>query len=166
MALRRVGRPRANVSSSEKALMTKILDGRMVVGVVGLGYVGLPLALEFAKSGIRTIGVDVSPEKISALNAGKNYIQDLDDAEIRHVVKSTKKLSASRDFSVLAECDVIYVCVPTPFTVNKDPDISHIVHATEEIARSLRKGQLVILKSTTFPGTTEKYVKPDQKSVV
>ncbi len=160
MALRRVGRPRANVSSSEKALMAKILDGRMVVGVVGLGYVGLPLALEFAKSGIRTIGVDVSAEKISSLNAGKNYIQDLDDTEIRHVVKSTKMLSASRDFGVLAECDVIYVCVPTPFTVNKDPDISHIVHATEEIARTLRKGQLVILKSTTFPGTTEKYVKP------
>ena len=89
MALRRVGRPRANVSSSEKALMAKILDGRMVVGVVGLGYVGLPLALEFAKSGIRTIGVDVSAEKISSLNAGKNYIQDLDDKEIRHVVKST-----------------------------------------------------------------------------
>jgi UDP-N-acetyl-D-glucosamine dehydrogenase len=140
--------------------MAKILDGRMVVGVVGLGYVGLPLALEFAKSGIRTIGVDVSAEKISSLNAGKNYIQDLDDTEIRHVVKSTKMLSASRDFGVLAECDVIYVCVPTPFTVNKDPDISHIVHATEEIARTLRKGQLVILKSTTFPGTTEKYVKP------
>lgn len=160
MALRRVGRPRANMSSSEKALMTKILDGRMIVGVVGLGYVGLPLALEFARSGIRTVGVDVSAEKVASLNAGKNYIQDLDNAEVRHVVKSTKMLTASRDFSALSECDVIYVCVPTPFTANKDPDISHIVHATKEIARTLRKGQLVILKSTTFPGTTEKYVKP------
>jgi UDP-N-acetyl-D-glucosamine dehydrogenase len=160
MALRRVGRPRTTGSRSEQQLMSKILDGSVTVGVVGLGYVGLPLALEFAKEGIRTIGVDVSAEKVKSLSSGKNYIQDLRDDEIRDVVKKTKMLTATTDFSVCGQCDVIYVCVPTPFTVNKDPDISHIVHATEGIAAHLRKGQLVILKSTTFPGTTEKYVKP------
>ncbi len=160
MSPRRVGRPRANVSKAEHRLMASILDGSVTVGVVGLGYVGLPLALEFAKSGIRTIGIDVSEEKVRSLKAGKNYIQDLDDAEVRHVVKSTKMLSATTDFSVAGECDVIYICVPTPFTPNKDPDISHIVHATEGVANHLRKGQLVILKSTTFPGTTDRYVRP------
>lgn len=160
MAARRVGRPRTTGSRSEQQLMAKILDGSVTVGVVGLGYVGLPLALEFAKEGIRTIGIDVSAEKVKSLSAGKNYIQDLNDDEIRDVVKNKKTLTATLDFSVCGQCDVIYVCVPTPFTPNKDPDISHIVHATEGIAAHLRKGQLVILKSTTFPGTTERYVKP------
>lgn len=160
MARRRVGRPRTTGSRSEQQLISMILDGSATIGVVGLGYVGLPLALEFAKSGMRTIGIDVSVEKVKSLSAGKNYIQDLDDAEIHHVVKKQKTLTATTDFSVCGQCDVIYVCVPTPFTPNKDPDISHIVHATQGIAAHLRKGQLVILKSTTFPGTTEKYVKP------
>ncbi|MBC8125131.1 MAG: nucleotide sugar dehydrogenase, partial [Candidatus Kapabacteria bacterium] len=140
--------------------MASILDGSMTVGIVGLGYVGLPLALEFAKSGIRTIGIDVSTEKVKSLQSGKNYIQDLDDSEIRDVVKKTKLLTATTDFSESKNCDVIFICVPTPFTPNKDPDISHVVHATKGVADHLRKGQLIILKSTTFPGTTEKYVKP------
>lgn len=160
MALRRVGRPRKNISKSEKVLMASILDGSITMGVVGLGYVGLPLALAFAKSGIRTIGIDVSQEKVKSLQAGKNYIQDIDNEQIRHVVKKSKMLLATTDFSLARECDVIFICVPTPFTPNKDPDISHIIHATKEIAAHLRKGQLVILKSTTFPGTTDKYVKP------
>jgi len=159
MALRRRGRPRKNVSRPEGKLMKNILDGSFSVGVVGLGYVGLPLALEFAKSGITTVGVDVDEKKIKALNAGRNYIQDLDSAEIRDVVKK-KKLSATASMASLAKCDVIYICVPTPFTVNKDPDISHIVSASEGIAKVLRSGQLVIVKSTTFPGTTENYILP------
>ncbi|MCX6140074.1 MAG: nucleotide sugar dehydrogenase [Candidatus Kapabacteria bacterium] len=160
MALRRVGRPRAKVSKPEQQLMARILDGSMTVGIVGLGYVGLPLALEFAKSGVRTIGIDVSAEKIKSLQAGKNYIQDLDDDAILDVVKRSKMLTATTEFAATKDCDVIYICVPTPFTPNKDPDISHVVHATEGVAKHLRKGQLIILKSTTFPGTTEKYVKP------
>ena len=159
MALRRRGRPRKPVSTHEKALMAKILDGQCTVGVVGLGYVGLPLALEFARKGISTLGVDVDDRKVRSLSRGANYIQDLDDAEIRRVVKDGS-LSATTDFGRLAECDVVYICVPTPFTENKDPDISHIVSATEELAKVLRKGHLVILKSTTFPGTTDSYVKP------
>lgn len=159
MALRRRGRPRKPVSTHERAVMSKILDGSCTVGVIGLGYVGLPLALEFSKHGIATIGVDIDNRKVSALAAGNNYIQDLQDAEVREVVKKGL-LRATTDFTVLSQCDVIYICVPTPFTENKDPDISHIVAAAEHVAHSLRKGQLVILKSTTFPGTTDSYVKP------
>jgi UDP-N-acetyl-D-glucosamine dehydrogenase len=160
MALRRRGRPRKNVSRHERLLMQKILDGTFTVGVVGLGYVGLPMALEFSKNGIRTIGVDLDKEKVRALNSGRNYIQDLNPAEIRHVTTKSKKLTASTNIAEVKNCDVIYVCVPTPFTPNKDPDISHIVSAATGIAAVLRPGQLVILKSTTFPGTTEKYLKP------
>ncbi len=160
MALRRAGNPSTTINLPEEHLMASILSGSMTVGVVGLGYVGLPLALEFAKSGIKTIGIDTSEEKIKLLRSGKNYIQDLDDDAIRDVVKKSKKLSATTDFAMAKDCDVIYICVPTPFTPNKDPDISHIVHATKGVAEHLRPGQLVILKSTTFPGTTDNYVKP------
>lgn len=157
---RRRGRPRKNASKHEQRLMTSILSGKVTIGVVGLGYVGLPIALEFAMQGFDVVGVDVSEEKIKSLQGGKNYIQDLSTNDIRTVVKKTKKLTATTSFKALRECDVIYICVPTPFTPNKDPDISHIVNATEGIAATLHAGQLIILKSTTFPGTTEKYVQP------
>ncbi|CAN5549145.1 nucleotide sugar dehydrogenase [soil metagenome] len=157
---RRRGRPRKLVSKHEQRLMTSILSGKVTIGVVGLGYVGLPIALEFAKQGFDVIGVDVSEEKIKSLQGGKNYIQDLSAEDIRTVVKKTKKLTATTSIKALRACDVIYICVPTPFTPNKDPDISHIVNATEGIAATLHAGQLIILKSTTFPGTTEKYVQP------
>lgn len=160
MALRRRGRPRLHVSKPEQKLMQSILDGSITVGVVGLGYVGLPLAVEFARTGVRTIGIDVSTSKVKSLSAGKNYIQDLDDAVVRDCVKKSRTLSATTSFEAVKDCDVVYVCVPTPFSPNKDPDISHIVHATTEIAAQMRPGQLIILKSTTFPGTTERYVKP------
>ena len=160
MALRRRRRPRLHVSKPEQKLMQSILDGSITVGVVGLGYVGLPLAVEFARAGVKTIGIDVSTSKVKSLSAGKNYIQDLDDAVVRDCVKKSRLLSATTSFEAVKDCDVIYVCVPTPFTPNKDPDISHIVHATTEIAAHMRPGQLIILKSTTFPGTTERYVKP------
>jgi UDP-N-acetyl-D-glucosamine dehydrogenase len=139
--------------------MNSIQDSSCVVGVVGLGYVGLPLAVEFASAGIRTIGIDVSHEKVAMLQKGKNYIQDIDDSRIQSIWKN-KSFHATTDFSACAECNVIYICVPTPFTDNKDPDISHIVESTRAVAASMKKGTLVILKSTTFPGTTRKYVQP------
>ncbi len=146
-------------SSDPTALLSRIRSQDIVIGVVGLGYVGLPLAVEFAMKGIRTIGIDIDNRKISALQQGHNYIQDISSENVAQCI-ANKTLSATTDFSVCGECDVIYICVPTPFTPNKEPDISHIVHSTEEVAKYLRDGHIVILKSTTFPGTTTKYVQP------
>lgn len=137
----------------------KIAAQNLKVGVIGLGYVGLPLAIEFAKKQIRTYGVDVSAEKVDMLQKGDNYIQDINSDWVRESIESGM-FSAHTDFSVCAECDAIFICVPTPFTPNKDPDVSHIVHSTEEACKYIKKGQIFILKSTTFPGTTEKYVQP------
>ncbi len=149
----------AKLSPAAKELLSNIQSKNITVGVVGLGYVGLPLAIEFADLGIKTIGIDVSSEKVSLLQKGKNYIQDIKDERVRKVWKA-KTFRATNDFAECRKCDVIYICVPTPFTDNKDPDISHIVESTKGVAKGLRKGQLIILKSTTFPGTTRKYVKP------
>lgn len=148
-----------NLSDLGSRLAEKIRSKQAVIGIVGLGYVGLPIALEYAKKGYKSIGVDVSEGKVSMLNKHENYIEDLSDAEIAEVTKSGM-LVASTDFAVLAAADVIYICVPTPFNVNKDPDLSYILDSTAEVAKHLKKGQLIILKSTTFPGTTEDYMVP------
>jgi len=142
-----------------KNLEQKIKSKKAVIGVVGLGYVGLPLAVEFALKGFKTIGIDLSKWKVEKLNKGENYIQDVNDKDLEKVVKKGF-LVAYDNYSKVNEMDVIYICVPTPFTENKDPDISYIVSAAEEVAKGLRKDQLVILKSTTFPNTTEGYVQP------
>ncbi|MCX7930070.1 MAG: nucleotide sugar dehydrogenase [Chlorobi bacterium] len=143
----------------EQQLRERIENQTLVVGVVGLGYVGLPLAVEYARKGIRTIGYDVSTEKIAALQHGTNYIRDLDDRVIAECV-ANGVLEVTNDAARLGECDVIFVCVPTPFTANKDPDISFILSATRTIAAHKRAGQLYVLKSTTFPGTTRNYMQP------
>jgi len=142
-----------------KNLEQKIKSKKAVIGVVGLGYVGLPLAIEFALKGFKTIGIDLSKGKVEKLNKGENYIQDVNDKDLEKVVKKGL-LSAYDNYSRISDADIIYICVPTPFTENKDPDISYIVSAAEEISKGLRKDQLVILKSTTFPNTTEGYVQP------
>lgn len=141
------------------ALYASIQNRSITVGVIGLGYVGLPIAVEYAHLGVRTIGFDIDDQKIRTLQKGGNYIMDIDSSLVASVIKG-KTLEATSDFNKLAECDVIYICVPTPFTPNKDPDISYIIHSAEAVAKTLRKGQLIILKSTTFPGTTTKYVQP------
>lgn len=141
------------------SVLDKINDRQFTVAVVGLGYVGLPLAVEFAKANIKTYGIDVDPRKIDSLREGKNYIQDISDDVVRDVIERDL-LEATTDFSVVQQSDVIYICVPTPFTANKEPDISYIVQASEAIAANLRGGQCIILKSTTFPNTTEGYVQP------
>ena len=135
------------------------LAGLASVGVVGLGYVGLPLSVGFAERGFRTVGIDTNKQKVDCLNRGKNYIPHIEDARVARAVKK-KKLQAMADYSCVSSLDVIYICVPTPFTANKEPDISFILSAVESITRGLRKDHLVILKSTTFPGTTEQYVLP------
>lgn len=140
-------------------LTEKIESGNFSVAVFGLGYVGLPLAVEFARKGIRAYGVDVDTSKIETLNSGGNYIQDLDDAVVADLVER-ELLVAGTDPSIVADADVIYICVPTPFSAAKDPDISYIVAASESIVEHLRKDHCVILKSTTYPTTTSDYVQP------
>ena len=137
----------------------KIASRKARIGVVGLGYVGLPLAVEFASKGYRTLGIDVDATKVDAVNEGTNYIQDVDDKRFQSAVRK-KLLEAALTYDAIPELDVIFICVPTPFTRSKDPDISYIVDASTAIAKGLRKGQVVILKSTTFPRTTEDYVQP------
>lgn len=140
-------------------LEKKISDKTATVGVIGLGYVGLPLAVEFAKNGFPVLGFDVDAGRVGLLNKGKNYIIDVKDQELKKAVKDGK-LQATTDFSRLKETDAIFICVPTPFSKNKDPDISYIEAASRSIAENLQKGQVIILKSTTFPETTSKVVKP------
>src|SRR5204862_5705449 len=128
-------------------------------GVIGLGYVGLPLALEFARAGFHVTGIDVDGAKIDAINGGRSYVVDLEDSEITEQVDAGR-LTATSDFSVIGSLDTINICVPTPLRKTKDPDLTFIVAAVEEIRKYLRPGQLVILESTTYPGTTEEVVLP------
>jgi UDP-N-acetyl-D-glucosamine dehydrogenase len=128
-------------------------------GVIGLGYVGLPLALEFAKAGFDVTGIDLDDRKVQEINAGRSYIADVTAEELSSVV-SRRRLRATTDFAVLADLDTVNICVPTPLGKSKDPDLSYIVSAVNEIARYLHPGQLVILESTTYPGTTDEVVQP------
>ena len=130
------------------------------IGIVGLGYVGLPIAVEFCKNGFKCIGIDVSERIVNQLNDGINHIEDLEDDVVEGIV-AQGLFRASADYAALEEADVIYICVPTPFNENKDPDISYIVSAGRGIAEYLQPGKLIILKSTTFPGTTETYLIPE-----
>jgi UDP-N-acetyl-D-glucosamine dehydrogenase len=129
------------------------------IGVIGLGYVGLPLALEFAKAGFEVVGFDIDAEKVASVQEGRSYIEDVPGEELAEA-RSSGRLDASTDFAGLAGLDVINICVPTPLTRTKDPDVSHMAKALEEIRRRLRSGQLVILGSTTYPGTTDELFVP------
>jgi UDP-N-acetyl-D-glucosamine dehydrogenase len=141
------------------SLLDKIQRREAVVGVVGLGYVGLPLAVLQAKTGYRVFGIDEVRGKVERVNRGENYILDVDDAELRQAVGSGR-LTATADFEVLAQCDVVLLCVPTPLTRNKEPDISAILKVARELARRVHPGMLVVLESTTYPGTTEEVLLP------
>ena len=129
------------------------------MGVIGLGYVGLPLALELAKAGFEVTGIDIDAEKVEAIEADRSYIEDVDASEIA-AMRSAGRLRATNDFQVLMGLDVIHICVPTPLTRSKDPDVSHMARAVEEIRRRLRSGQLIVLGSTTYPGTTQELFVP------
>ncbi len=143
----------------KQELLNKIENRSARVGVVGLGYVGLPLAVEKARAGFITSGIDVSDKKVAKVNAGENYIGDVDDALLKKLVEDGK-LSATSDFSKVAELDFIVICVPTPLDVHQQPDISYIQTSAESIGDHLTKGSLVVLESTTYPGTTEGLVRP------
>src|SRR5512145_2851007 len=145
--------------SAVASLLNKIETRRARVGVVGLGYVGLPLAVELAKAGFHATGIDLDERKVDAVNAGRSYIPDVPTQEVR-ALRDAGKLDATTDFAVVKELDTVNICVPTPLRKTKDPDMSYIVSAVEAIARHLHPGLLVSLESTTYPGTTEEVVQP------
>lgn len=140
-------------------LKEKLVSRTAKVGVIGLGYVGLPLAVEKGKVGFGVIGFDRNAKRVAQVNSGQNYIKDVKDEDLKALVDS-KKLIATDDFARLKEVDVIVICVPTPLTITRDPDISYIVNVTEYITQYLRNGQLVTLESTTYPGTTAEVILP------
>jgi UDP-N-acetyl-D-glucosamine dehydrogenase len=141
------------------ALLAKAKDRSAVFGIVGLGYVGLPLAMELINAGYRVLGFDISTRVVEGLNAGRSHIQDIPSAAIAKVVKDGK-FSATTDLARLSEPDVISIAVPTPLSKTKDPDVSYVIAATDSIKKTLRRGQLVILESTTYPGTTRELMLP------
>jgi UDP-N-acetyl-D-glucosamine dehydrogenase len=149
----------ASASSTSEVLADKIRARTARVGIVGLGYVGLPLAVEFARAGFRVTGIDVSEDKIRRVNAGDSYVGDVAAATLGPLVESGH-LRATTDFSTVAELDTINICVPTPLRKTKDPDMSFIVSSSQAIAQHFHQGMLVILESTTYPGTTDELVLP------
>jgi len=140
-------------------LKEKIGSKNAKVGIIGLGYVGLPLAVEVAKAGFQTLGFDHNEEKVGLINKGESYVEDIDAQIIKELIEKGK-LKATEDFSFIEEQDVVCICVPTPLGPSQEPDISAIISASEQISKHLRNGSLIILESTTYPGTTEEVVLP------
>lgn len=141
-------------------LLEKIKNHSAVIGVVGLGYVGLPLAVLQTQTGYRVIGIDEDPKKVDLVNKGKSYIGDVPDKDLAQAI-SSKRFSASTNLELIDQCDVILICVPTPLTVNKEPDISAIIKVTQAIAKHAHPDMLVVLESTSYPGTTEEVIVPE-----
>lgn len=142
-----------------RKLLKKIRNRQIIVGVIGLGYVGLPLAVEKAKAGFKTIGFDIQPQKVDMVNAGHNYIGDVVDDDLASIVKKGM-LSATVDFNFVKDVDFIAICVPTPLDIYQQPDVGYIKSSCKEIAKHLKKETIVVLESTTYPGTTEELVMP------
>ncbi len=140
-------------------LVKRIRSMKATVGVIGLGYVGLPLAREFARAGMKVLGFDVDAAKVKALNAGRSYIEHIPSSAIKEMLR-TRRFRATTDFRQLAKPDCILICVPTPLTKMREPDLSYVRATAEAIAATLRAGQLVVLESTTYPGTTREVVLP------
>ena len=139
-------------------LLTRIRAHEVTVGIIGLGYVGLPLALTFVERGFRVLGFDVDPVKVAAVGRGEGYIKHLDPARIAAAV-SSGRLVATADFARIGEPDAVIICVPTPLTAQREPDMSYVVDTTRKVRGGLRRGQLVVLESTTYPGTTDELVR-------
>lgn len=142
------------------ALLDKIHDHSAIVGVVGLGYVGLPLAVLQAKTGFRVFGIDDDHEKIARIDKGNSYIGDVRDTDLAHASR-THGLSATTNFDVLQQCDVVLICVPTPLTANKEPDLRAVIRVTKALAQRAHPDMLVVLESTSYPGTTEEIIVPE-----
>lgn len=146
--------------SNYENIVKKINDNTEVVGVIGLGYVGLPLAVSFAKKNVRVLGFEKSMKKTELVNSGKNYIGDIKDEELFSVVKETKLLSATTDFTRIKECDAVIICVPTPLDHFKKPDMKFIEQSCIDIGKNMKTGTFISLESTTYPTTTEEFMKP------
>ena len=149
------------------SLISKIKDNSALVGVIGLCYVGLPLSLEFTSKGFNVIGFDVDEIKIPLLNSGKSYIKHISDDRIKLARNQpngksadSRKFEATSDFSRLSSCDAIIICVPTPLNEHREPEMKYIIETAKTIQKYLKKGQLIILESTTYPGTTEEILLP------
>src|ERR1700724_1254943 len=140
-------------------LLRRIRQSDIRAGVIGLGYVGLPLAVELARAGYSVVGLDIDDRKIEAVERGTSYIPDVQDAHLAELV-TAGRLRATSDFAVLERLDTVNICVPTPLRKTKDSDVSYMVAAVEQVAKYLHPGMLVILESTTYPGTTEELVRP------
>ena len=145
--------------NNKEKLLKKIQDNAEVVGIVGLGYVGLPLAVNFAEAGVKVIGFDKSKEKVDRINKGENYIGDIRDAVLREVVEKIK-LTATTDSSRMKECDALIIAVPTPLDKFRKPDMSYIESACKDIGRNMKSGTFISLESTTYPTTTENFMLP------
>lgn len=143
----------------KEQILRKINEKSIVAGIVGLGYVGLPLAVEKAKAGFKTIGFDVQVSKVEMVNAGHNYIGDVVDLDLDRLVQEGK-LSATTDFTFVKDVDFIAICVPTPLDKHQEPDISYVCNSAIAISKYMKKGTMVVLESTTYPGTTEELIKP------
>jgi UDP-N-acetyl-D-glucosamine dehydrogenase len=143
-----------------KALKTKLQDRKATAAVIGLGYVGLPLALEIASAGFNVVGIDLDQNKIATLKSGKSYIGDVCDQRIVEAIKA-KRFLPTLDFTALRDVDTVSICVPTPLSKSRDPDISFILSATKKIRKHLHAGQLIVLESTTYPGTTDELILPE-----
>ena len=143
------------LSSTKKKINSK--EAKLCV--IGLGYVGLPLAVEFAKAGFKVTGIDISENRVNKINKGENYIRDINDKELRSLIDSGS-LKATTDYSVISEMDAISICVPTPLSKLKDPDVSYIQSSIDEIVNYIHPGLLLVLESTTYPGTTRELILP------
>ncbi|MEO0224867.1 MAG: NAD(P)-binding domain-containing protein, partial [candidate division WOR-3 bacterium] len=143
----------------ENELLRKIKNNDFKISVIGLGYVGLPLAVEFAKNGFEVYGIDIDKNKVKNINEGISYINDITNNELLDLVRKNK-IKAFENYNILSEVDIIIIAVPTPLSKTKDPDLSYILNAVNNIKNYLKKGHLIILESTTYPGTTDEVIKP------
>ncbi len=144
---------------NKEAIFKKIEENTLIVGIIGLGYVGLPLAVTFARKNVKVLGFEKSQEKTDLVNKGQNYIADIEDGQLKEVVNN-KNLSATVDFTRIKECDAVVICVPTPLDRFKKPDMSYIESACREIGKNITSGTFVALESTTYPTTTENLMLP------
>jgi UDP-N-acetyl-D-glucosamine dehydrogenase len=155
--------PLATSANAADVLVAKAKDRSALIGIVGLGYVGLPLAMEFARAGFRVLGFDVSKTVVDGLNQGRSHVQDVPGAQVADFVNAST-FAATPDLARLREPDVVSICVPTPLSKTKDPDVSYVLAATNSVKQALRRGQLVVLESTTYPGTTRELMLPALES--